>query len=244
MNCYLSGAFTRIGRAQMRVNGVSSAKYSTDSKTVSTPNICVVKDFKKDIEDAFDIVEQIKEVNSFKYKVTHFNDTKKMTVEKDVNCFDGAGIVSYERAKIWAKELGLNYVPSSFQIRVLNGIKGNLYTFPLTEYIEYLEGNGLSQCLEVKDLWNNLVNIKEKNIDVFLTESQFKFHDMYDDFERSHSIGGINHVFVSHRCYAGVLPPAHRRGSEESGCAGRAGHPDVLHERQARARKSQRRRSP
>ena len=174
--------------AEFRADKV--AKYSTylglsatDSKVVSMPNICVVKDFKKDIEDAFDIVEQIKEGNSFKYKVTHFNDTKKMTVEKDVNCFDGAGIVSYERAKIWAKELGLNYVPSSFQIRVLNGIKGNLYTFPVTEYIEYLEGNGLSQCLEVKDLWNNLVNIKEKNIDVFLTESQFKFHDMYDDFE-------------------------------------------------------------
>ena len=40
------------------------AKYSTylglaatDSKIVSMPNICVVKDFKKDIEDAFDIVE-------------------------------------------------------------------------------------------------------------------------------------------------------------------------------------------
>lgn len=165
------------------------AKYSTylglaatDSKAVSMPNICVVKDFKTDIEDAFDIVEQIKDGNTFKYKVTNFNDTKKMTIEKDVNCFDGAGIVSYERAKIWAKELGLKYIPSSFQIRVLNGIKGNLYTFPVTEYIEYLEKNGLSQHLEVKDLWDTLVNIKEQNIDVFLTESQFKFHDMYDSF--------------------------------------------------------------
>lgn len=174
--------------AEFRADKV--AKYSTylglsatDSKVVSMPNICVVKDFKKDIKDAFDIVEQIKEGNSFKYKVTHFNDTKNMTVEKDVNCFDGAGIVSYERAKIWAKELGLNYVPSSFQIRVLNGIKGNLYTFPVTEYIEYLENDGQSQCLEIKDLWDSFVNIKEKNIDVFLTESQFKFHDMYDNFE-------------------------------------------------------------
>ncbi len=90
------------------------AKYSTylglvatDSKVVSMPNICVVKDFKKDIEDSFDIVEQIKEGITFKYKVTNYNDTKKMTTEKDVNCFDGAGIVSYERATIWAKELGL-----------------------------------------------------------------------------------------------------------------------------------------
>lgn len=157
---------------------------STDSQPVSMPNICVVDDFKKDIEDAFDIVKQIKVGdNKFKYEVINFNDTKKLTTEKDVNCFDGAGIVSYERAKIWAKELELNYVPSSFQIRVLNGIKGNLYTFPVTEYIEYLEEKGLSEHLKVKDLWNDIVNIKEKKIDVFITKSQFKFWDMYTSFE-------------------------------------------------------------
>lgn len=157
---------------------------STDSEPVSMPNICVVDDYKKDIEDAFDIVKQIKVgANDFKYEVINFNDTKELTTEKDVNCFDGAGIVSYERAKIWAKELGLNYVPSSFQIRVLNGIKGNLYTFPVTEYIEYLEEKGLSEHLKVKDLWNNIVDIKEQNIDVFITKSQFKFWDMYTSFE-------------------------------------------------------------
>lgn len=156
---------------------------STDSKPVSMPNICVVKDFTKKVKDAFDIVKQIKTGdNSYKYEVINFADTLEET-EELVNCFDGAGIVSYERAAIWAKELGLNYVPSSFQIRVLNGIKGNLYTFPVTEYIEYLEENGLEKNLEVRDLWNTLVNIKEQKIDVFLTESQFKFHSMYKSFE-------------------------------------------------------------
>lgn len=166
------------------------AKYSTylglaatDSKPVSMPNICVVKDFHKKVKDAFDIVEKTKiGDNDFKYKVINYADTKEET-EEDINCFDGAGIVSYERAVIWAKELGLDYVPSSFQIRVLNGIKGNLYTFPVTEFIEYLEQNGLEEHLEVKDLWNTLVNIKEQKIDVFLTESQFKFHNMYGSFE-------------------------------------------------------------
>ena len=165
------------------------AKYSTylglaatDSKPVSMPNICVVKDFTKKIKDAFDIVEQTKSENgTFEYEVINFTDTGKETEEK-VNCFDGAGIVSYERATIWAKELGLDYVPSSFQIRVLNGIKGNLYTFPVTEYIEYLEENNLQDHLVVQDLWKTLVNIKEQKIDVFLTESQFKFHSMYNSF--------------------------------------------------------------
>ena len=120
------------------------AKYSTylglaatDSKPVSMPNICVVKDFTKKIKDAFDIVKQTKNENgTLEYEVINFSDTGKET-EEEVNCFDGAGIVSYERAVIWAKELGLDYVPSSFQIRVLNGIKGNLYTFPVTEYIAW-----------------------------------------------------------------------------------------------------------
>ncbi len=156
---------------------------STDSIAVSMPNICVVKDFVKKIEDAFDIVKQTKSENGiFEYEVINFSDTKKET-EEEVNCFDGAGIVSYERAEIWAKELGLDYVPSSFQIRVLNGIKGNLYTFPVTEYIAYLEENNLQDHLVVLDLWKTLVNIKERKIDVFLTESQFKFHAMYNSFE-------------------------------------------------------------
>lgn len=166
------------------------AKYSTylglaatDSKPVSMPNICVVKDFNKKVKDAFDIVEKTKVGdNDFKYEVINYVDKKEETEEK-INCFDGAGIVSYERASIWAKELGLDYVPSSFQIRVLNGIKGNLYTFPVTEYIEYLKENGLDDKLKVNDLWGTIVDIKEQKIDVFLTESQFKFHGMYNSFE-------------------------------------------------------------
>jgi len=166
------------------------AKYSTylglaatDSKPVSMPNVCVVKDFKKNVKDAFDIVEKTKVGdNDFKYKVINYADKKEET-EEEINCFDGAGIVSYERAVIWAKELGLDYVPSSFQIRVLNGIKGNLYTFPVTEYIEYLEENGLDYKLKVNDLWGTLVDVKDQKIDVFLTESQFKFHGMYNSFE-------------------------------------------------------------
>lgn len=156
---------------------------ATDSKPVSMPNICVVKDYTKKIKDAFDIIRQIKIGNNeYKYEVTNFVDSLEET-EEEINCFDGAGIVSYERAAIWAKELGLSYVPSSFQIRVLNGIKGNLYTFPVTEYIQYLEDNGLSEHLKVKDLWNDIVDIKEQKIDVFLTESQFKFHSMYSSFQ-------------------------------------------------------------
>lgn len=168
-----------------------TAKYSTylglaatDSKAVSMPRICVVDDYKKKIKDAFDKVEKVEESDgSFSYEVINFVDSKLET-EEVVNCFDGAGIVSYERASQWAKELGLDYVPSSFQIRVLNGIKGNLYTFPLTEYIQYLEDNGLTDSLTTQDLWGTSINIRERNIDVILTKSQFKFADMYENFER------------------------------------------------------------
>ena len=155
---------------------------ATDSRPVSMPNICVAADYKKVIKDAFDIViQEDLGGNKFKYEVQNYCDTHKET-EEEINCFDGAGIVSYERACIWAKELGLNYVPSSFQIRVLNGIKGNLYTFPVTEFIDYLEQNDLQEKLKVSDLWGDIIDVKEKKIDVFLTESQFKFHNKYNSF--------------------------------------------------------------
>lgn len=181
------------------------AKYSTylglaatDSVSVSMPNICVVKDFRKKVKDEFDIVRQMKGENgSFKYEVTNYVDTKEMT-EEEVNCFDGAGIVSYERAVIWAKELGLDYVPASFQIRVLNGIKGNLYTFPVTEYMEYLEENHFQDHLVIQDLWGTSVNIKEQNIDVFLTESQFKFHALYHSFSEWKSAFEIEVEYKGH----------------------------------------------
>lgn len=166
------------------------AKYSTylglaatDSKPVSMPNICVVKDYNKMIKDAFDIIKQTKIANNqFKYEVINYDETLEES-EEMINCFDGAGIVSYERAKIWAEELGLNYVPSSFQIRVLNGIKGNLYTFPVSEFIKCIEEKGLEKHLDVCDLWNEFVNIKKQKIDVFLTESQFKFNGKYKNFK-------------------------------------------------------------
>lgn len=156
---------------------------STDSTPVSMPNICVVEDFIKPVKDKFDIVKQIQVgENEYEYKVINYNDTLEET-EENINCFDGAGLVDYDTAAKWAKEMGLDYVPSSWQIRVSPGIKGNLYTFPIKEYIKYLEENGLKDKLNITDLWGNKVNIKSAKISVFLTESQFKFHNLYNSFD-------------------------------------------------------------
>ncbi|MDD3362793.1 MAG: hypothetical protein PHW34_14090 [Hespellia sp.] len=161
------------------------AKYSTylglagsDSIPVSMPNICVVKDYKKMITDIFHIV---KEVSKGKFDVEFAKCD-----EEEINAFDGAGLVSYEKAKQWAEELGLNYVPSSFQFRLLNGGKGNVYTFPLTEFIqEYKDKYPELKQIFVTDAWLNNVDIESPNykIDVFLTESQFKFKNMYSSFD-------------------------------------------------------------
>ena len=73
---------------------------STDSIPVSMPNICVIEDFTKKIRDAFDIVKQTKDKSGvYKYEVINFDDTKEES-EEDVNCFDGAGIVAYERLSL------------------------------------------------------------------------------------------------------------------------------------------------
>ena len=44
--------------------------------------------------------------------------------------FDGMGIVDIGMAKKWVEDLGLDYIPGSFQIR-LCGVKGCLFVIPI-----------------------------------------------------------------------------------------------------------------
>ena len=114
------------------------------------------------------------------YKVKN-NDKRQYNLDGGgIMPFDGAGLVSVECAKQWAEELniknehGEKYIPAAFQIRVIPGIKGNLYTFDIDAFAR--ENDWI-----IKDNKGRLHDYREERIDIILTESQTKFIGMFND---------------------------------------------------------------
>ncbi|MVX64635.1 hypothetical protein GKZ28_13125 [Clostridium chromiireducens] len=158
---------------------------NSDTIQVSTPNIVVIDDFKKTINETFDLVIKDKE-GKFDVKPNEKRDFEFMP-------FDGAGLVDITRAEIWSKELNtvlkqetgknkVNYIPSSFQFRAIVGIKGNVYTCDFKECLKNLA----DEEKYITDVWDKKHNIFDDEgnllIDVILTKSQFKFQKKYSSF--------------------------------------------------------------
>lgn len=167
---------------------------STDSKPVEyVPKIVVIADFKRDVEDTFDTVIQTKKLNPNwkegddekdkyikEYDVKN-NDKRQYNPDGGgIAPFDGAGLVSVECAKKWADELDIRneyekrYTPAAFQIRVIPGIKGNLYTFDIKAFARE---NGWI----ITDIKGKKHDVRKKPVDIILTESQAKFINLFDN---------------------------------------------------------------
>lgn len=150
---------------------------STDSSPVQyMPNIVVVPDYEKTVQDIVDVVEVSGKGDNKEYR---FKPNYMM--ELPILPFDGAGLVTPECGKKWANELGCkskkgeSYLPSCFQFRAIPGIKGELMVFDLREFAK--EHN----VSKIVDLGGREWDIFEDNIDVVLTASQFKFWKQYRD---------------------------------------------------------------
>lgn len=153
------------------------AMVTTDSSPVQyMPNIVVVPDYEKTVQDIVDVVEVSGKGNSKEYRFK-----KDCIRELPILPFDGAGLVTPECARRWANELGCqskkgeSYLPSCFQFRAIPGIKGELMVFDLREFARE---HNLSKIV---DLGGREWDIFEDNIDVVLTASQFKFWKQYCD---------------------------------------------------------------
>lgn len=145
----------------------------TDSQSVTMPNIVVIHDYNNPITEMFDVVTG--KVVKNQYEIS--TDVKTEEREIKINAFDGAGLVGVELAKKWAKELGLDYVPSAFQFRAIPGIKGNLYPFDIKKFADTYH------VQKIKDCWNKVWDLYNDKIDCIMTESQFKFAKMYNSFK-------------------------------------------------------------
>lgn len=160
--CGLNGKIRTINLAKL------SAYFALSFSSVlwvREPRVCIIKDFETTIKD--------QRVNWIK------RNKEKDTVEEIVrdiklNSADGQGLISPEMARLWAEDMHLSYVPCSFVVRTAF-IKGNLVPF---DFKEYAHEHGIST---IKDRYGTEYNIDD--IDILLSESQFKMAKYYSSWE-------------------------------------------------------------
>ena len=135
---------------------------SSTALPVTTPYFCVVPDCEVVRKETVDWVTEMDGGDDI------IEPTEK---ELTFNLFDGQGIISPRMAEVWAGDLGLDYIPSSFIVRG-NFIKGMVAVIDFMEYSDEI-GKHI-----IKDIYGNDVNIRD--MDVILTASQFKLWNAFE----------------------------------------------------------------
>ena len=133
---------------------------------VRTPRVCIIKDFIRMLPNQkVDFI--VKDENDNGY-------IEERVMDVELNCADGQGLIDPAFAELWAQDMDLPYVPCSFVARSCF-IKGNLATF---DFKEYALRHGITT---IRDKWGKEYNISD--IDVLLSESQFKTHKYYSSWQ-------------------------------------------------------------
>lgn len=133
---------------------------------VRTPRVCVVEDYFTTIpKQVVDYIHKDAEGNAH---------IEERMLDVTLNSADGQGLIDPQFSILWSEDMALDYTPSSFVIRSVF-IKGNLVPF---DFKEYAKRNGISV---IKDKWGKEYDIND--IDVIITESQFKMHKFYDSWQ-------------------------------------------------------------
>ena len=146
----------------------------SNTKVVSTPRFCVVPD----LNNSMDIkVNFVTETDKSEDDIIEIKD-----IVAEFNRFDGQGLISYKQAELWSKELGLDYVPSQWCIRQ-NFLKGMLCVFDIKNFCQEVNGGNYEVNTVYKDSEGNNIKTNLKDIDVIISEGQFKLWDSFDSIE-------------------------------------------------------------
>lgn len=169
------------GRADIDIVPAKYSAYfalaSSAGLPVSEPYFCVVKDYENTRTEQVDFITEVDGGDDI------VEGTSK---EIKFTPWDGQGIISPRLAVKWAEELGLDYVPSTFIVRS-NFIKGMLAVIDFHAYSDDIGEHF------IVDAWGNRVNIRD--MDVILTQSQFKLWNAYESLSayvsncRANSLG-------------------------------------------------------
>ena len=147
-----------IGKINLAKFGVYFSLYTSATREVTTPRICVINDYEYVLKD--------QDVDWIYDNDEGERDIERRKMDFTMNAFDGAGIISPRMAEKWKDDLGLDYTPDSFIIRA-PFIKGLLSQFDFHKFAKEVA------CTDkITDLWGQEWDIN--NIDVILTKSQFK----------------------------------------------------------------------
>ena len=143
------------------------------------PHMAILRDCTQQIETWASMVRYFVRETDGARCAENYTVEPPLLRKPEINLFDGAGLIDYDRAKWFAEELGLNYVPSVFQIRLSPGVKGCLFTFPLKEFWQERVAGDRPPVLW--DVWGTRVEEPE-NLEIILLESQFKLKKTFDSF--------------------------------------------------------------
>lgn len=138
----------------------NSATYS-----VSEPRVCVVPDKE---------IQMVKRID-FAMEREPDDVIEEKEYELTFNLWDGMGICSPELAERWSQDLDLDYIPCCFCIRNYF-VKGMVCVFDFHKFSREVAGKHV-----ITDLYGNEVDTD--NIDMIITESQFKLWKGYDNWQ-------------------------------------------------------------
>lgn len=153
---------------------------SSATTPVSTPRVCVVSDC---LMKRNTLVNYVTEV----YEPLCDDIIERKEVEIEYNYFDGMGLISPQQSEKWSHELELDWIPAEWCIRNA-WIKGMVCTFPIQEFCEKVNGGNymVETIYKNEDGTPKMADLR--NIDVIISESQFKMagcYDSYEEYERN-----------------------------------------------------------
>lgn len=145
-----------------------NAYYSlTSSATfqVSTPRICVIPDLN---------IKMFKSVD-WSTPSEHQDIITREDKELEFNLWDGMGLISPEFSRVWSEEIGYDGLAESFIVRA-PFIKGLVATFDFHRFAKEIANTDI-----IKDIYGKTYHCDD--IDIILTESQFKLWKGYNSIE-------------------------------------------------------------
>lgn len=171
---FMCGLADRLKEAVLPKLGAYFALSFSSVLWVRTPRVCVIKDFETTLPDQnVDFICRKEELDEEgKPRTKHY--IEKRVMDLTLNSADGQGLVDPEFSKLWAEDMQLDYVPSSFVVRS-SFVKGNLVPF---DFKAYAAEQGIDK---IKDIWG--VEYPLNEIDVLLSESQFKEYKEYSSWQ-------------------------------------------------------------
>jgi len=171
---FMCGLADKLKEAVLPKLGAYFALSFSSVLWVRTPRVCVIKDFETTLQNQnVDFICRKEELGEDqKPRTKHY--IEKRVMDLTLNSADGQGLVDPEFSKLWAEDMQLDYIPSSFVVRS-SFVKGNLVPF---DFKAYATEHGIDK---IKDRWG--VEYPLNEIDVLLSESQFKEYKEYSSWQ-------------------------------------------------------------